>query len=639
MIDSDIADDQEKDCSGLGCVITFPWATGVQEREEGEESYGLRLPAGLVLCRSFSQWENIFTVAFLKVIKGSSAGQVLALSGGKVVLGRHPSCQIVLDNASVSRQHAQILEEQGLFLVEDLRSRNGTQVNRQSIRGRTELRDGDELKVCDYAFLFMLKATGPSIEVTAESSVIAGGIARDTGTPPPANIDAESEEDLPAIPDSSQSSSVITSMSVGSSETGLRLNVRPEAKLRAILEISMSLSKVVKLADMLPVILKSLFKIFPQVDSGFVLLKDNHSETLRVRAAHSRRPDDDDVHVSMTVVRQAMESGQAILSADVFGDRRFQNSESIADMQLRSLMCTPLLDTSGNALGVLQLSTLDVSQPFNSDDLDLLISVGAQAGLAVENGAMHESLMKQVELQRDMEIAAQVQLSFLPNSPPVIAGYEFADYYEAAQSIGGDYFDYVRIPDGRIALVIGDVAGKGIPAALLMARLHASCRYHLFSASCAESALNSLNFEMADSGLGYRFITLSIAVLDPVRHEIQLASAGHLPPLVRRSGKGTEFIGVRESGMPLGVSSEQKYRSLLIPLEPNDSVVFYTDGITEAMNPSSQLFAKDRVRSVIANGPEGVADLIPALVDAVEEFCEGRPQRDDICVTALRRIV
>lgn len=579
----------------------------------------------------------VSTVPFLKVIKGSSSGQVLALSGEKVVLGRHPSCQIVLDNASVSRQHAQIVEDQGVFLVEDLRSRNGTQVNRQSIRGRTELRDGDEIKVCDYAFIFILQVTGPSIPVTSDSKIIAGAVNRETTPSEPIDIDAESEQDMPAQ-DSSQNSSVITSMSAGSSEQGLRLNVRPEVKLRAILEISMSLHKVLKLADMLPVILKSLFKIFPQVDSGFVLLKDPKTNALRVRASHSRWPDNDEVPVSMTVVRQAMESGQAILSADVFGDRRFQHSESIADMQLRSLMCTPLMDTSGKALGVLQLSTLDVTQPFNSDDLDLLVSVGAQASLAVENGAMHESLLKQREFERDMEIAAQVQLGFLPSASPSIFGYEFADYYEAAQSIGGDYYDYVQIPDGRLALVIGDVAGKGIPAALLMARLHAACRYHLFSASSADQALTSLNFEMSNSSLGYRFITLSIAILDAKRHEVELASAGHVPPVYRHHGRQAEFIGIRESGMPLGVMANQKYNSLTLSIQPNDALLFYTDGITEAMNADNQLFGKDRVQDVVADGPPSVGQLVPILVNSVETFCAGRPQRDDICVTAFRRI-
>lgn len=576
------------------------------------------------------------TVAYLKVIKGSSAGQVLALSGEAVVLGRHPSCQIVLDNASVSRQHAQIVEEHGIFLIEDLRSRNGTQVNRNSIRGRTELRDGDEIKVCDYAFMFMRKASGPSIPVSPGSSVIAIGGIRETVSAPDPEIDSEPE--LIASEKALESSSVLTSISAGSSAQGLRLNVRPEAKLRAILEISMALGKVLVLSDVLPVILNSLFKIFPQADSGFVLLKDHHSDKLRIRCSQSRRSDDDDdVPVSMTVVRQAMDSGQAILSADVYGDRRFQHSESIAEMQLRSLMCTPLMDTSGNAMGVLQISTFDVSQPFNSDDLDVLVSVGAQASLAVENGAMHESLLKQRDFERDMEIAAQVQMSFLPSQPPVVSGYEFADYYAAAQSIGGDYFDFIRLPDERIAVIIGDVAGKGIPAALLMARLNASVRYHLFNAQCANKALDSLNSEMANSELGYRFITLSIAILDPSRHELQLASAGHLPPVFRRRNQGTDIIGNRESGLPLGVMPDQKYELLRIPLEPDDVILFYTDGITEAMNSRNELFAKERARQVIADGPQSVTELVPALIEAVDAFCDGRAQRDDICVTALRR--
>jgi pSer/pThr/pTyr-binding forkhead associated (FHA) protein len=283
------------------------------------------------------------SVAFLRVTKGSSAGQVLALSGGKVVLGRHPSCQIVLDNAAVSRQHAQIIEEQGLFLVEDLRSRNGTQVNRQSIRGRTELHDGDELKVCDYAFTFMLKSTGPTISVNPDSNIIGSAGPLETIPDEFDDIGADSEPEVAATGDVENNSSFITSMSAGTREANLRLNVRPEAKLRAILEISLALGKVLNLPDILPVILKSLFKIFPQADYGFVLLKDVNSDALRVRASLSRRADDDEMHVSLTVVRQAMKSGQAILSADVVGDRRFMNSESIADMQLRSLMCTPLV--------------------------------------------------------------------------------------------------------------------------------------------------------------------------------------------------------------------------------------------------------------------------------------------------------
>ena len=576
-------------------------------------------------------------MAFLKVTEGSSSDQILNLVGGLVVLGRHPSCQIVLDNASVSRQHAQIIEEAGEFLIEDLRSRNGTQVNRQSIRGKTILHDGDEIRICDYAFLFLRKDSGPSRRVSDDSSIVLDPVLARETLPNPGDADDEDAVDLSLSGSSLSKSSVLASMAASSTDQGLRLNVRPEAKLRAIVEISLSLGRLLKLNDVLPVILKSLFKIFPQVDSGFILLKDSHSGALRIRASLTRRQDEDDVPVSMTVVKQAMDSGQAILSADVNDDMRFQNSESLADMQLRSLMCTPLMGANSKAFGVLQLSTRDLSQPFNSDDLDLLVCVGSQAAMAVENGTMHESLLRQRDLERDMEIAAQVQQSFLPNSSPAIEGYEFADYYEAAQRIGGDYFDYVSMADGRFAMVIGDVSGKGVPAALLMARLHASCRHHLTKAKSADEALTNLNGEMSNSGLGYRFITLALAILDSKRHELELCSAGHLPPLLRRADRSTEFIGMKESGMPLGVMAEQVYKSTILHIQPNEMILFYTDGITEALSPGGQLFAKDRVRMVVEDGAESVEALVPELIDAVEVFRDGKPQRDDICVMAFRR--
>lgn len=583
-------------------------------------------------------------MAFLKVIKGNSVGQVVSLFGERTILGRHPSCQIVLDSSSVSRQHAQIIDSIGGFFLEDLHSRNGTQVNGMSIRGRTELIDGDEFQVCDYAFLFV--GQGEPSTVTPD----AGPVNFGKSNPPPYPELRETVDDidnqiiLPTEPQSTAqkslaNSSVVVALQAGSSARGLRLNVRPEAKLRAVLEISAALGRLLKLNDVLPVILKSLFKIYPQADWGFVLLKDSDSGKLRIRASWSRRPDDgSEVPISMTVVRQAMRNAEAVLSADVMGDRRFSSSESLSILQLRSLMCVPLTDTSGTALGVIQLSTLDLSQPFNTDDLDLLVSVSAQASLAVENATLHDTVLHQRDYERDMEFAAQVQHGFLPSQPPQLQGYEFADYYEAAFSVGGDYFDYVRFPDGRVALAIGDVAGKGVSAALLMARLHASARYHLLSARSPSIAMNNLNVEVANSGLGFRFITLAFAVIDSRSNDICISNAGHPPP-VRRNAEGrVEMIGVEESGMPLGVLPDQQFEELVVKMQPNESLLFYTDGITEAMNSDDHLFGKKRLMQAISSSTAPAKDLVKNLVASVELFCDSRPQRDDICVTAVRRV-
>jgi serine phosphatase RsbU (regulator of sigma subunit) len=265
-----------------------------------------------------------------------------------------------------------------------------------------------------------------------------------------------------------------------------------------------------------------------------------------------------------------------------------------------------------------------------------LISVSSQAALAVENAQLHDAVLYQRDLERDMEFAAQVQKGFLPNQAPQVDGFEFAHYYKATFHVGGDYFDYVRLPDGRMAMAIADVAGKGVSAALLMARLHASARYHLLSSHSPADAMTSLNAELAGSGLGFRLITLVFAILDPRTRQVCIANAGHLPPVYQTASGVNRFIGMTESGLPLGVLSDQKFNELTIQLEPGESLLFYTDGITEAMNAKDEMYGKHRLMDVVANRHACAETLVKSLMKSVEHFCGPTPQRDDICVTALR---
>jgi serine phosphatase RsbU (regulator of sigma subunit) len=237
-----------------------------------------------------------------------------------------------------------------------------------------------------------------------------------------------------------------------------------------------------------------------------------------------------------------------------------------------------------------------------------------------------------------MEFAAQVQQGFLPDQAPQVEGFEFADYYKATFHVGGDYFDYVRLPDGRIAIAIGDVAGKGVSAALLMARLHASARYHLLSSNSPATAMTSLNFEIAGSGLGFRLITLIFAVLDPNTNRVCIANAGHLPPVYQTS-KESRLIGMVESGLPLGVLPQQTFNELTIEVQPGESLLFYTDGITEAMNSRDEMYGRNRLMDVAGHRFPTAAAMVDALMKSVESFCGNSAQRDDICVTAIRRVL
>lgn len=584
-------------------------------------------------------------MAVLRVVKGSCPGQLVELHGERMVMGRHPNCHIVLDNAAVSRNHAQILESHGSYYLEDLRSRNGTLINGQRIRGRTELRDNDELKVCDVVFSFHLgvppdsgvqsapgvKPPAVGVEARTAPTLSSPNFVDVTPSPPPA-FSAQ------LFDGSTESSSIISSLDLSSFKHP-RISVRPEVKLQAVLEISSNLGKTLELQAVLPKILESLFKIFPQADRCFAVLKNVESGKLEIKAMRTRREEQaHTARLSSTILNQAMREARALLSADAVDDDRFDFSESVANLQIRSLMCAPLVGHSGEALGVIQIDTLGVRQQFSEEDLEVLASVAAQTALVVENSNMHAAVIKQRDLERELEFATQVQLGFLPTERPRLAGYQFYDFYEAAYRVGGDFFDYVLLPDGRIAVGLGDVAGKGISAALLMARLYSSARYELLTRPTIASAMAGLNETLASSGLGHRFVTLVFAVIDPRTHVVTIVNAGHMAPLVRDIHGDVQKVGSEDSGLPLGIKPDTEYKQTQWTLAPGDTMVLYTDGVTEAMTSANEIYGLKRLTEFLSHAPVEVEPLGEALVEDVERYCAGEPQRDDICLICFRRV-
>ena len=262
----------------------------------------------------------------------------------------------------------------------------------------------------------------------------------------------------------------------------MRLQVNTEAKLKALLEISRNLGRAIGMVDVLPKILDSLFKIFIQADRGFIVLLEPQSGRLVPKAIKYRRSEDtQSVKISRTIINSVMTSKQAVLSADAASDERFDMAESIVDFRIRSMMCAPLITGEGNALGVIQIDTLDSRNRFNREDLDVLASVASQAAFAVENAQLHETALRDQAIKRELAVAHEVQRGFLPAESPNLAGYDFFEFYESAHALGGDYYDYVPLSGGRLAVVLGDVSGKGISASLLMAKLSAEARYCLAS--------------------------------------------------------------------------------------------------------------------------------------------------------------
>ena len=561
-------------------------------------------------------------MAVIQILSGAESGRQYSIEQPRTVLGRHPECDIVFEIAAISRQHAQILRDGNSFFIEDLGSRNGTYVNGQAIDGKEPLREGDCVRICDLDFAFFM---------SAPNELLAGPKPTGRGGSSILLID-EAEPEQPAT------QTIMSTLDV--SRPGTFLTARPETKLRAMIEISQSLGRALHLESVLPKLLDSLFRVFPQADRGFVVLRGPKGNALIPKAVRYRRPNSDDaVRISKTIVEKAMQGKEAILSADAASDERFNTSQSIVDFHIRSLMCAPLVNQEGQALGVLQIDTLDQRHRFTSEDLEVLASVANQAAIAIDNAHLHERAIAQESLRRDLAIAHQVQVGLLPAAPPSVEGYEFFDFYEAAHEVGGDYYDYVPLPGNRVAIVLGDVSGKGVSAALLMAKLSGEVRFCLASEADPAKAVMRINQTFARSGWADRFVTFAVVVLDPQEHRVTIVNAGHMPPILRSNDGKLEELGADQAGLPLGVLNDTVYESYQRTLAPGECVLLFTDGISEAMDQNRETYGLERIHEQFSRPGSGVADFGQKILEHVREFVGGEPQSDDMCIACFGRFL
>jgi len=556
---------------------------------------------------------------------GPQKGRRYELKGEKWILGRHPECQIVIEVGAVSRNHCQIVREGNQYFVEDLGSRNGTFINEEpeKMGGRRPLKVGDVVRVCEVSFTFEAAggpnpAPPPTIKPPIDGAGLGAFLADDEGGHTP-------------------SSTIMSKLDVSSSSRGgLHVSASAEVKLAALVEITQSLGRVLALDDVLPQVLKALFKIFVQADRGFIVLQTPDNKLIP-RWVRLRREDaTDTLRISRTIIRHVMESKEAILSADAASDERFEMSQSIADFRIRSMMCAPLLDNEGNAFGALQIDTLDQRQRFTKEDLELLVSTASQAAVAIQNAQLHEQALKQRELERDMVLATEVQHGFLPDRRPELPGYEFYDYYQPASQIGGDYFDYIPMNGDRVAVVVADVVGHGVAAALLMAKVSAETRFALYHEPTPAAAITRLNERMCQSNL-QRFVTMILVVLDPAAQKAVIVNAGHMAPLHRRANAKIEEPGETQAGLPLGVTDALGYEQCEIDIAAGDCLTLYTDGLNESLDASGAFYTIDRLRDQVRKLGPKVEPLGQAIIDDVRRFLGKAPQNDDMCLVCFGR--
>lgn len=542
--------------------------------------------------------------ATLKVVQGNDVGREYELAREELLLGRERECHIVINDVAASRRHARLVLEDGVYAIEDLKSTNRTFVNGVAVTNRRRLDDRDRIRIGETQFVFR--------------------------TASPVAVEAEDED----------YSKVLKTLDA-SPDTESLFQENAQAKLRAILEISQAMGQTLDLDVLLDTALDGLFDVFPHASRALVLLRDG--ERLVPRASLSRVRDDSDegsVHYSKTIVSQVMDQCRAILSQDAVHDTRFASTESIVSLRLRSVMCVPLLSRDKQALGVIQLETQEKGAHFNAADIQILASVAVQVSVFIQYARLHDEILRQSRLQRELELAEQVQHDFLPRSAPQLDGYRFWAYYLAAGKVGGDYYDFLTLPNGNQAALLGDVSGKGVPAALRMAKASAMCKVALLShPDDIGQATAAVNREICRTAVRGGFITLVLCVIDPRTHELTTANAGHPSPLLRRpDGTVVELAHHTLSGLPLGINHDQVYQTSTVVLEPGDVVALYSDGISEAESPAGDLYSRERVRKLIAaeQGRPPV-ETGKALIDDVRRHMGEREQADDISLVVFGR--
>jgi sigma-B regulation protein RsbU (phosphoserine phosphatase) len=336
----------------------------------------------------------------------------------------------------------------------------------------------------------------------------------------------------------------------------------------------------------------------------------------------------------MSTVTKVFESGIAMVSIDVDSDTNIRSQLSVVSLGLRSIMCVPL-KTKNGTLGIIYVDSNRRSKNFNEADLRVLEALADHAAIAIENAQLQKSLLEKQRIEQELEFAAIIQRSFLPLTPPESEFFRLSAQSLSAKTVGGDFYDFISIGGQRLGIAIGDVSGKGIPAALYMARLISDFRFIASSEPSPALTLEKINEQLARRSRRGMFVTMIYILLDTESGEATCANAGHLPVLLQ-GARGIQNLN-RNTGVPLGILPDTRYEEFTFRMAPGDRALLYTDGIIEAINMQDQRYTLPRVMDYMTRHSDD-RPLAESLFDEVRNFAGEAPQHDDMTLLSIHRL-
>ncbi len=533
----------------------------------------------------------------LLITAGPETGREIDVPPGGIVIGRQAGVDVLLMGANVSRRHARVFLRDGAVMVEDLGSSNGTTINDKPVKGPQLMGVHDTLRLGVH-HLRLSVAKSPDAEFT---------IHRKTR----ANL---SNPEL-------------------FSENAAR-------KLQAVLELNQRLGRSLDTTELLTGLLDQLLVLFPQADRGMAIMIDRGNPALRM--VRTRGPARSGATFSRSIVREVVERGMALLAEDTQAEARFVDNATLSAIGIQSLMCVPLQDHAQRVFGALQLDRLQMGSPFQSEDLYLFTAIAFQVSLLLENAQLHADLLQQERMARELEMARNIQLGFLPHEPLVLPSGRVDIYgvLHPALEVSGDFYDYFAMDSYRVGFCVADVAGKGMPAALFMSKVQAIGRHVAHLAEGPGDWLIRWNRAVATDNPQFMFVTVACGIYDSTRGFVHLAYAGHPPGLFRRRDGRVSSADSRPAPL-LGVDLEfPPPAELVLELDDGDAVVLYTDGATESPSapPGAGMFGPERLAATVAGLPDRSPLPIWAdqICEAVHTFSKGSTGGDDLTLLLLR---
>jgi sigma-B regulation protein RsbU (phosphoserine phosphatase) len=380
-----------------------------------------------------------------------------------------------------------------------------------------------------------------------------------------------------------------------------------------------------------------------RAERGFLMLRDTapHAASGQLHFRVARGIDRNTIEqpqfqVSRSVIRRVAEEGRSLLTSDAQDDAWLKSHRSVAVLGLRSILCVPL-QIKGTLLGVIYVDNRLQSGIFQPADLELVTAIAASAATAIENARLYQVAIEKGRLERELQVARELQISLLPRETPRLQGWDFATYWQPARQVSGDFYDFISTSNG-LGLVIADVSDKGMPAALFMALSRTIMRASLIGADTPAAGITQANRLMCADSTNAMFVTLFYAQVLANSGELIYVNAGHNPPyLYRASADRPELLP--RTNMVLGLDDTLQFDQRRVSLDVGDALVMYTDGLTDALNVRGEEFGVERLQRACAeNRRRPVEQVVAALRDRLREFVGDAPLVDDCTVVVAKRL-